>query len=343
MWSLVGVVCVAAALSLQCSRRSDPAPKTESADAGVAATPAAAPATAPPAPTPAWPTAITVDIKTRTVMVPAVVARQGQYKKELRGAIEYALVGSNGKSYESLFVTDCPIDDLHAALLTAGAGAGQPAAGDRPPEGAAVSVSVEYVAGGTVHRRPLDEFVVHLATGEPLKPQPWIFTGSTLTVDPATEAQVLQARVTQSILALHWSDASSLLVNARPECVNQNLYGTNLNLLPPADAKVLLVFQVAAPPMAEGARCAHVFVSGRVQGVGYRHWAAQQANGLGLKGWVRNLADGRVEAIVEGPGDKVAELLQLMERGPRAARVQKVEAGDESPRGTFKEFTPINE
>ncbi|HSK46780.1 MAG TPA: acylphosphatase [Coriobacteriia bacterium] len=76
-----------------------------------------------------------------------------------------------------------------------------------------------------------------------------------------------------------------------------------------------------------------VFVGGRVQGVWFRESTREMAEGLGLAGWVRNLADGRVEAVFEGPAEKVAEAVAWMRSGPERATVSEVEAGDERPVG----------
>jgi acylphosphatase len=73
------------------------------------------------------------------------------------------------------------------------------------------------------------------------------------------------------------------------------------------------------------ARTLHLMIEGRVQGVGYRQWFSRQAQALGLTGWVRNRADGRVEAMVSGPSEKVEELLEASRRGPRMAVVSKIE------------------
>ena len=62
-------------------------------------------------------------------------------------------------------------------------------------------------------------------------------------------------------------------------------------------------------------------VHGRVQGIGYRHWAVATATRLGLAGWVRNLADGTVEAMVEGDTAAVEEMLRACRRGPVGAAV----------------------
>jgi len=70
--------------------------------------------------------------------------------------------------------------------------------------------------------------------------------------------------------------------------------------------------------------CRHVLISGKVQGVAYRFSAAERARGLGLTGWIRNLKDGRVEAVLEGPEEHVCEMLDWMGRGPEAADVQGV-------------------
>ena len=92
------------------------------------------------------------------------------------------------------------------------------------------------------------------------------------------------------------------------------------------------------PAAVQTARRVHVFVSGRVQGVGFRAFTAEEATKRGLTGWVKNLADGRVEAVVEGPANKVAELLELLKRGPPAAQVGKLDVTDEKPTGEFKSF-----
>ena len=85
-----------------------------------------------------------------------------------------------------------------------------------------------------------------------------------------------------------------------------------------------------APPEATRV---HVFVEGRVQGVWFRDSTGQQATRLGVKGWVRNLPDGRVEAVYEGPRDAVEELLAWTRRGPERALVTAVEIHDEALKG----------
>ena len=69
---------------------------------------------------------------------------------------------------------------------------------------------------------------------------------------------------------------------------------------------------------------AHVFVSGRVQGVGYRASTWDMAQLLKLRGWVRNLKDGRVEAMFEGDRAQVTEMIRWCHQGPPAAVVSEV-------------------
>jgi acylphosphatase len=66
-------------------------------------------------------------------------------------------------------------------------------------------------------------------------------------------------------------------------------------------------------------------VEGRVQGVGFRFFVEEVARGLGLKGYVRNLADGRVEVYAMGERAVLARLRTQLEVGPRASRVERVE------------------
>jgi len=83
---------------------------------------------------------------------------------------------------------------------------------------------------------------------------------------------------------------------------------------------------------------AHIFVRGLVQGVGFR-WSMQRvARRLGVRGWVRNLPDGRVEAVVEGPRDKVEQLIEWAKRGPSSAVVEGVDVYWEPYRGEFDDF-----
>lgn len=68
----------------------------------------------------------------------------------------------------------------------------------------------------------------------------------------------------------------------------------------------------------------NVVISGRVQGVGFRYWARGEADRLGVRGWVRNRADGSVEAEIEGDPAAVSELLEALSRGPSFAAVDDV-------------------
>lgn len=70
----------------------------------------------------------------------------------------------------------------------------------------------------------------------------------------------------------------------------------------------------------------HVSIRGRVQGVGYRAWTADEARRRGLEGWVRNRRDGSVEAVLSGAEDMVADMLAACRRGPPSARVDAVDA-----------------
>jgi acylphosphatase len=77
----------------------------------------------------------------------------------------------------------------------------------------------------------------------------------------------------------------------------------------------------------------HLWVRGRVQGVWYRGSCAEQARALGISGWARNLADGRVEIVAEGDLEAVDKLVEWCSHGPPAARVTAVEVHAEEPEG----------
>lgn len=86
-----------------------------------------------------------------------------------------------------------------------------------------------------------------------------------------------------------------------------------------------------------------VVITGHVQGVWYRGWTVQQALALNLSGWVRNLSDGRVEALFHGPAERVEQMIDACRQGPTAARVGSVdwETTSETPAGGFHQRPTI--
>jgi acylphosphatase len=83
---------------------------------------------------------------------------------------------------------------------------------------------------------------------------------------------------------------------------------------------------------------AHVFVSGRVQGVFFRSETKHKADRYDVKGWVHNLPDGRVEAVFEGEEEAVKALIEFCKRGPSGARITNVDLRWEKFTGEFGAF-----
>ncbi len=83
--------------------------------------------------------------------------------------------------------------------------------------------------------------------------------------------------------------------------------------------------------MQDSEERAHVYISGNVQGVFFRDSTRQKAEELGLVGWVKNMPDGRVEAVFEGPSSAVQEMLDWCKEGPSQATVEDIDAEHEEP------------
>jgi acylphosphatase len=77
-------------------------------------------------------------------------------------------------------------------------------------------------------------------------------------------------------------------------------------------------------------------IRGRVQGVGFRYAMCDVAQSMGLKGWVKNVSDGTVEAIVQGEKELVESIIDWTQKGPPGAHVEKVEISDGA--GKFDDF-----
>ncbi|MCI0413818.1 acylphosphatase [bacterium] len=81
------------------------------------------------------------------------------------------------------------------------------------------------------------------------------------------------------------------------------------------------------------------FISGDVQGVGFRYFVLRQAQRLPqIKGFVRNLYDGRVEVYAEGEEQQLKELESVLRNGPRGSTVDRIEMHEETPAGQYKDF-----
>jgi acylphosphatase len=83
---------------------------------------------------------------------------------------------------------------------------------------------------------------------------------------------------------------------------------------------------------------AHIWISGKVQGVFYRDNTRKWASSMGLLGWVRNLPDGRVEVLVEGEKDRIESLERKLKKGPPLSRVEDVRTEWEDDKGEFLDF-----
>ncbi|MCX7965075.1 MAG: acylphosphatase [Syntrophorhabdaceae bacterium] len=85
----------------------------------------------------------------------------------------------------------------------------------------------------------------------------------------------------------------------------------------------------------------HIFVKGIVQGVFFRHFTSLQARQLGIKGWVRNLPDGRVEIVCEGDKDSLEKMIKWCRKGPEGAFVEGIDVTYEEYKNEFTDFRII--
>ena len=83
---------------------------------------------------------------------------------------------------------------------------------------------------------------------------------------------------------------------------------------------------------------AHVIVAGDVQGISFRYYTKQKAIILGIKGWVRNLTSGEVEAIFEGLEDRIREMVEWCKKGPWLSKVNNVRVEFSDYKGEFENF-----
>lgn len=291
-----------------------------------------------------------------------------RYADTLGGAMEYIAVSKGGKEYESIIVLDCEPVEIYDALLKLGVEKGTSASFDENdnailPTGGPVRLFMEWKneAGKTIKLRP-EDMVYNINAKKRMQYLDWKFTGSVMGYfDPESDDEVLQASVSKNVISLHHGDQSVLLQNPmkagsaakipyrlRSQILEARLrekkeqgapegeikkIEKNLSIMPKAGTKVKLILD-ANNPMTQ----IHVFISGKVQGVGFRNFTAKNAERLGLKGYVKNLDDGRVELLAEGSKFALDDLLKKVRRGPRTAEVKDVKVENGKFSGKYEKF-----
>ncbi len=266
-----------------------------------------------------------------------VSIEMGQYE-QLKGAIEYLACAEGGKSYESVLVLDCKPTEFYEALKQIGLKPGAPAYYDEsgkhvPPSGDGVRLFVEWKnPKGKVVRLRAEDLIYNKKTKKTMQHVDWVFAGSQFMEDPATDEQVLQAELTGSIVATHHGDHTVILQNPLLEALDESVYSINRKLAPKPGTKVKLI--VDGNPLAQ----IYVLISGKVQGVGFRDFTKRTADGMNVYGYVKNLPNGKVEAVLAGSEADVDKILKKLHVGPRSAKVTDVKVEKRKFTGKYKDF-----
>ncbi len=294
-----------------------------------------------------------------------------RYADTLGGAMEYIAVSRGGKEYESIIVLGCEPVEIYNALIKLGVEKGTPATFDENdevimPTGAPVRLFMKWKnkSGKTINMRP-EDMIYNINAKKRMQYVDWPFVGSVMGYfDPESDDEVLQASISRNVISLHHGDQSVILQNpmkagsaakmpyrlrsgilkerikqkksqgaseAEIERLNKELAS-----LPKAGTKVKFIIDADNSPGQ-----IHVFISGKVQGVGFRDFTMRNARKLGLKGFVKNLKDGRVELVAEGPKFDLGKLVTKIRRGPRTAKVDGVRIENGSFSGKYKKFKVV--
>lgn len=261
----------------------------------------------------------------------------GQYK-QLQGAIEYLACSKDGKTYESMVVLDCKPTEFYEALKAIGLKPGAPAYEDDsgkhvPPEGDKVRIFIEWKgAKGKIMHMRAEDLIYNKKTKKTMQHVSWVFAGSEFMEDPATEEQVLQAEFTGSIVSTHHGDHTVIIQNPLSEALDQSIYSVNQILAPRAGTKVKFI--VDGNPLVQ----LYVLISGKVQGVGFRAFTKQTADQMNVYGYVKNLPNGKVEAVLAGGEADVNRLLEKLHVGPRSAKVTDLKTEEKKNTGEYRDF-----
>lgn len=265
----------------------------------------------------------------------------GQYDEELKGAVEYMACGPTGKVYESIVTTEASAQDVYEAIEKLGVKPGtshyfdHEKEKDVSPTGTTFLISVEWEKDGKTKRARADELIYNFKEDKRLPPIAWIYSGSREVPDLDSddeEAMMPYAFMSDHIVALFQTDGTALFQNPLPESLKENLYRKNDDIMPALGTPINLILEVNRQMQM------YVLISGKVQGVGFRNFTQRNAKLLGINGYAKNLANGKVEVVAEGEKLKLNSLIEKLWVGPRVSRVDDIKIEERKFTGEYQTF-----
>lgn len=265
----------------------------------------------------------------------------GEYDSHLKGAVEYLFCGPNGKEYESIIAVDATAKEIYEAMNKLGVKPGNPVDQDEeteekiPAKGPTVIINIEWEKDKKTKRVRGEDLLYNVKTKKSMKHVAWIYTGSRMIYDLDGEdedAMIPLAFSSNDIVALNHADPSTLFINPLLESEEENLYKKNDDLLPELGTPVKLTIEVNRKMQL------YVLISGKVQGVYFRNFTKRNAKQLGINGYAKNLANGKVEVVAEGDKMQLNALVKLLWQGPPAAKVDDVKIEERDFTGKYKSF-----
>ena len=263
----------------------------------------------------------------------------GTYDEHLQGAVEYLLCGPGGKEYESIIVVNSSAKEIHNAMLKLGVKRGTPPMYDEEKDemigatGTGVLVFVEWESNGETKRVRGEDLLYNMQTQKSMQHVAWIFSGSREVPDLDSEdedAMIPQAFIGNDIIALNYVDGSALFQSPIPS--EESPYKKNVEALPPLGTSVKVTIEVNQKMQR------YILISGVVQGVGFRHFTRQNAMRLGVRGYAKNLPNGKVEVVAEGDKATLDEFVKILWKGPPASRVEDVKVEARPHSGEYTSF-----
>lgn len=282
-----------------------------------------------------------VEEKQKIILKGEISKALGQYDDTLKGAVEYIACGPTGKVYESIITTEASAKDVYEAIEKLGIEPGTPPdyddekGGHVPPTGTQFLLSVEWEEDDKTVSVRAEELIYNFKADKPLPPVAWIYSGSRVIPDLDSDdedAMIPHAFMANHIVALKQTDGSALFQNPLPESVEENLYKKNADIMPELGTPIRLVIEVNRKMQI------YVLISGKVQGVGFRNFTRTNAKQIGVNGYAKNLANGKVEVVAEGEKLKLNALIEKLREGPRSSRVDAIEIEERKFTGEFETF-----